>query len=59
MNNKLMTTKELAEYLGIAISTIMQYRMLGTGPQYIKLGHLVRYRATDVAEWLESKKTQQ
>ena len=56
MNGKLLTTKQLAEYLGIAVSTILQYRMEGRGPQYIKLGHLVRYRIEDVEQWLESQK---
>ena len=53
----LMTTKQLAEYLGIAVSTILQYRATGTGPNYIKLGHLVRYRQKDVDLWLEQKST--
>ena len=38
---KLLTTKELAKYLGIGESTLLQYRFDGTGPAYIKLGHLV------------------
>ena len=41
MQNKLLDTKELSEYLGIAVSTILEYRMQGRGPVYIKLGHLV------------------
>lgn len=53
--DKLLDTKQLAEYLGIAVSTILQYRADGTGPQYIKLGHLVRYRISDVEAWLEAK----
>lgn len=56
MDNKLLTTKQLAEFLGIAESTIMQYRVDGTGLNYIKLGHLVRYRIKDVEAWLVSKK---
>lgn len=55
MTDKLLNTKELSKYLGIAISTIMQYRVDGTGPNYVKLGHLVRYRISDVEAWLESK----
>lgn len=55
MPNKLMTTQQLADYLEIAVSTILQYRAEGTGPQYIKLGHLVRYRVSDVEAWLEAK----
>lgn len=53
--DKLLDTKQLAQYLGIAASTILQYRADGTGPQYIKLGHLVRYRISDVEKWLDAK----
>lgn len=55
---KLLTTKELAKYLGIGESTLLQYRFDGTGPAYIKLGHLVRYRMSDVEAWL-AKRTEQ
>lgn len=55
IQNKLLDTKELAEYLGVAISTLRQYRLDGKGPAYIKIGHLVRYRKSDVEEWLTSQ----
>ncbi len=55
--DKLLTTNQLADYLGVAVSTILQYRATGTGPQYIKLGHLVRYRISDIEAWLEDKMT--
>lgn len=53
---KLLTTNQLAEYLGVAVSTVLQYRATGAEPRYMKLGHLVRYRLADVQEWLDSKK---
>ena len=56
MDEKLLNTKELAAYLGVAEFTIKQYRMDGTGPEYIKFGNLVRYRIADVERWIESKK---
>ena len=46
-----MNTNELAEYLGIAVSTIVDYRLKGIGPVYVKIGHLVRYRKADVDNW--------
>ena len=52
---KLLTTKELAKYLGIGESTLLQYRFDGTGPAYIKLGHLVRYKISDVEAWLAGR----
>lgn len=47
MQDKLLSTKELSEYLGIAVSTIIE-RMNNSGPIYAKLGHLVRYKKSDV-----------
>ena len=52
IENKLLTVPELSEYLGIAIETLKKYRMRGTGPKFIKLGRLVRYRLSDVDEWV-------
>ena len=49
---KLMNTKQLADYLGISESTIVQYRLKGIGPRYVKIGHLVRYRQVDADHWV-------
>ena len=56
MQDKLLSTKELSEYLGIAVSTIIEYRMNNSGPIDAKLGHLVRYKKSDVDVWIESRK---
>ena len=52
---KLMNTNELAEYLGIAVSTIVDYRLKGIGPVYVEIGQLVRYRKADVDNWVANK----
>jgi excisionase family DNA binding protein len=49
---ELLNTKELAEYLGVTAQTLRQYRLDGRGPVYLKIGHLVRYRLSDVEQWL-------
>ena len=59
MTEKLLTPNQLAENLGVKPFALLQYRMNGKGPKYIKLGHLVRYRQEDVDEWLESIKSSQ
>ena len=56
--NKILTTKQLAKYLGIAPYTLSQYRICGTGPKYLKLGRIVRYRLGDVLEWFDAKSEQ-
>ena len=58
MEDKLMTSKEVAEYLGVSEGTMYEYRALGTGPTYIRLGgRLVRYHLSDVKAWLDKQKS--
>ncbi len=52
--SKLLNTSELAKYLGVNDSTLRQYRIKGNGPTYIKIGHLVRYKISDIEEWLNN-----
>lgn len=52
----LFSPKTLATYLGVAEQTI--YNRHSTGgdlPQAIKIGRLLRFRLSDVTEWLEAK----
>ncbi len=53
---KLLTTKELSELLGIAKYTLIKYRLQGKGPHFIKLGRVVRYRLQDIKDWIEENK---
>ena len=48
----LLSTKELSEYLNISEKTLIQYRLKGIGPRYVKIGHLVRYRKVDADQWV-------
>lgn len=55
MANSIMTTQQLAQYLGVSVSLLNTYRAEGMGPVYLKLGRLVRYRLNDVEKWLSEK----
>lgn len=48
----LMTPAGLAEYLGVTGEVLRTWRHRGTGPDWIKVGHEVRYRPAAVEEWL-------
>lgn len=50
----LLDQKQLAEYLGKSIAWCERSRWDGTGPNYIKIGRAVRYRAADVIAWLDA-----
>ena len=55
---KLISPTELANYLGVPLSTIYEWRYRGTGPRGVRLGKHVRYRMSDVERWLETKLTE-
>ena len=50
----LMTTNEVAKFIGVAPYTIAKYRMKKMGPKYLRMGiKTIRYRKSDVIAWLE------
>lgn len=58
MKTELMTPAELAAKLEKSLAALAQWRYLGTGPQFIKLGRSIRYRASDVEAWLDQRTVQ-
>jgi len=50
-----MTESETAEHIGISLSGLRKWRNDGSGPPYVRLGRLIRYRRTVVEEWLERR----
>jgi excisionase family DNA binding protein len=53
----LMTTEELARYLGVPIATLYQWKHKGTGPPPLRVGKHLRYRRDDVDGWLDRQRT--
>lgn len=54
MNDQTLTATELSAETKIPEATWAQWRYLGKGPKYLKLGGHVRYRRSDVEAWLAS-----
>lgn len=48
-----LTTSELAEYLGVNVQAIYDLRTDGRGPSGIRVGREIRYRVSDVLRWLD------
>ena len=48
----LINTADAAQLIGIKPETLRQMRMVGTGPSFLKLGRLVRYRPETIAAWV-------
>lgn len=49
---KLLTPAKLAEHLEVSTGTLANWRSAGTGPKYIRLSGVVRYRVDTVEHWI-------
>jgi|HubBroStandDraft_5_1064220.scaffolds.fasta_scaffold129024_2 predicted DNA-binding transcriptional regulator AlpA len=50
--DRLLNEREVAELLGISISTIRRRRLLGQPPRATKIGSAVRYKPADIEAFL-------
>ena len=57
-DDTLTTPTELATKVKVSTRTLQDWRSKGVGPKWIKVGKVVRYRASDVAAWLNSREGQ-
>jgi predicted DNA-binding transcriptional regulator AlpA len=57
MLDKLYSDKDLSEQIGKSIVTLRRWRREGKGPKWVTIERSVRYRASDVDEWLRSLET--
>jgi len=53
----LLNELDVARITGLSVASVRRWRLFKQGPKYIKIGASVRYRATDVSAWLESRPT--
>lgn len=50
----MLTTSELADYLGVAVQAIYDLRAAGRGPAGVRIGRELRYRIdSDIRPWLD------
>lgn len=55
MTEQLAEPKQVANYLQVPVKTLAQWRYLGTGPRFVRIGRFVRYRWADVEKWLAAQ----
>jgi hypothetical protein len=48
--------KEVSRIIGRAVQTLRNERFRGQGIPYVKMGRAVRYRLSDVIEFMENRK---
>jgi predicted DNA-binding transcriptional regulator AlpA len=50
----LLTETDLARQLRVSLAALRKWRVMKRGPQFVKIGSLVRYRQHDIDVWLAS-----
>lgn len=53
---RLLKTKEAAEYLGLSVRTLENWRYQGRGPALTHLDRAIRYDIRDLDAWIEDHK---
>lgn len=54
---KLWGINDVADYLGVPVGTLYQWRSRGEGPPGRRVGKYVRYKPDDVEDWFEGLPT--
>ena len=54
-NDRLLTVEDLANFLDGPIKTLYAWRYRGEGPVGFRVGKHVRYRWTDVEQWIRDR----
>jgi predicted DNA-binding transcriptional regulator AlpA len=58
IQTKLLTEKELANWLGVSLPTLQRLRASGGGPRFVRLSQRrLAYRPSDVETWLGDRTT--
>ena len=57
-SERLLPPSDAANLLRLSTSWLAKARMRGDGPPYVKLGRSVRYRESDLIQWLKSRARQ-
>ena len=58
VTHEYLTTKQAAHYLAMSHQWLEISRHNGSGPPYIKLGRAVRYKRSDLDEYMTSARRQ-
>lgn len=57
--DELLTRDQAAEYLAITPATLARWASRGTGPNFVRVGRLARYRTSDLNDFLSRHEVRQ
>lgn len=53
-SEELLNDHQVAAHLGISVSTVRRWRIIGQGPIFLKIVASVRYKLSDVQGWIDA-----
>lgn len=56
MTQEYMTEQEAADYLRSSPSTLAKLRLDETGPNFCRIGTAIRYRRTELDDWMNRRR---
>ncbi len=54
IGERLLSTRELARFLGISARTIQRYDSVGRIPEPVRFGNSTRWRLSEILNWLDA-----
>ena len=51
----LLTEREVADRLNLALRTIQGFRVRGGGPRFVRINRTIRYRPEDIDEFIRAR----
>jgi predicted DNA-binding transcriptional regulator AlpA len=52
--SRLWSVEDLSDFLQVPMKTLYQWRLHGYGPKGRRIGKYIRYKESDVIEWVDS-----
>jgi hypothetical protein len=52
--DSLLAEVAAAEMLGLSTRTLQSWRIVGSGPAYVRAGRAIRYRRRDLLTWIDA-----
>lgn len=55
MGDRFLKTRDVAELLGVTVSTLRNWRLRGEGPPAVRMGAEYRYRESVIEAWVQAQ----
>ena len=58
IDDRMLAPEEVSQILSMDVRTLRSWRQAGTGPPAVRMGKYVRYPASELQAWMDSRKVE-